>query len=194
MSEKAFKNSLNDVVTTLVKHESIIKDSQSDIKTCNELLNNICERVADISVKLDFFINMGGHSKKPKPLPVKTPEAATTTATKKPTKKPASVTAEPEAKSSKIIKNIMTYFKTRYTEDQTYFNDIFEENQIEALFVENEKDLSAKKGLNKTKAQANILYKNLSESQRKKVRERMSDENEAASIDNDDDIEEEHSN
>ena len=193
MAEKAFKNSLNDVVATLAKHESIIKDSRSDIKTCNELLNNICERVADISVKLDFFINMGGHSKKPKPVPVKKPDVVATTTAKKPVKKSSSTTAAPEAKSSKIIKNIMTYFKTRYLEDQTYFNDIFEENQIEALLVEHDKELSTKKGLIKTKAQSNILYKNLSDSQRKKVRERMADENEAASVDNDDDIEEEHS-
>lgn len=191
MSDKAFKNTLTDIISTLSKHESIIKDSQSGIKTNTELLNNIYERVEDMGKKLDFFINMGGHTKKPKPVPVKKNETAKP---KKPTKKSAETTETTENKSSrKVIKNIMTYFKTRYTEDQNYFNDIFEEKQIEALFAEHEKDLNAKKGINKIKAQSNILYKSISDSQRKKIREKMTDENDAASINNDDDIEEETS-
>jgi hypothetical protein len=193
MADKAFNNSLAEVITTLARHEAILKENQSDIKINKELLTSIYESLSDMSVKVDFFGNMnGGVNKKPKAVPAKKSETDTA---KKPPKKPTATekTSTPIVKSSKIITNIMTFFRTRYIEDQTYFDYIYEENQIKALFLEHAKDLDSKKGINKTKAQANLLYKKLTDSQRKKVRERQNDENEAASVNNADDIEEEKS-
>ena len=59
---------------------------------------------------------------------------------------------------------------------------------------EHEKLISSKKGdAKQNAAKANLIYKDLSDSQRKKVREKMTDENETISTNNDDDIEEENS-
>jgi hypothetical protein len=191
MSDKAFNNSLSEVFAALARHEAILKETHADIKINKELLTSIHERLSDMSVKVDFFGNMnGGVNKKPKAIPAKKLE---TSSTKKPSKKPTDTTSTiTETKTNKIINNIMTYFKTRYTEDQNYFDDIYEENQIKAILLEH-KDLEYKKGINKIKAQAGILYKKLTDSQRKKVRDRKDDENEAASVNNADDIEAEKS-
>ena len=68
-----------------------------------------------------------------------------------------------------------------------------EENQAEAIFAENETDISAKKkGVQRDKAKATILYKNLTKAQKKKIREMMMDEHDAASVNNDDDVDEEN--
>ena len=85
----------------------------------------------------------------------------------------------------------MTYFKYKYTEDQNFFVGILEEKQAEALFEEHADELSDKKGVAKSKAHASLLYKNLTKAQKTKVRQKMMDENDAADVNNDDDIAEE---
>jgi hypothetical protein len=184
MSEIAFKNTLSEIVATIASNNKIIKDLQEDNKKILEIVSNIHERIDDIGTKIDFVLNMG--HKKPKETNVK------------PTKsKPDKITdskepvTETETSAPKIIKNIMTYFKTKYIADNACFDDILEENQAPALFAENEKDLSSKKGDAKIKSQSILLFRNLNPHQKKKVRERMNDEIDALSINNDDDIKEE---
>ena len=193
MADKATKKMLSDILDVLTQHTTILKELQADKNLRNEINDNIYQRVEDMSKKFDEVLNTG--IKKPKVAPVKKPtesEPATpaTTAIKK---KPATKKEPSESKTGnvKVIKNIMTYFKSNYNEDQTYFDSILEENQASALFLENDNDLKDKFGVAKIKAQATILYKNLSKDQKKKVREKMMDENDAASVNNDDDIEEE---
>jgi hypothetical protein len=184
MSIQEAINILKNIAATLAKQDIAIKELQLESKINNELLSNNYERLEDISKKFDILANMGGINRKPTPV-----KKADVTKPKKPVKKETD-----ELKSSgTIFKNIMTYFKLRYIENQNYFDEVFEEKQVESLFIEHEKDLSSKKGSAKLKAQANLLYKNLTEDQRKKVRYQMNDENDATSVPEGDDIEEEHS-
>jgi hypothetical protein len=180
MSEEAFKNTLSEIISVVSCNEKIIKKLQCDNKKILEIVNNIYERSEDMSTKIDFVLNMG--HKKPKETTVK------------PTKsKPDKITDSKESDTGapKIIKNIMTYFKTKYIADNTCFDDILEENQAQALYTEHEKDLSSKKGDMKIKSQSILLFRNLNPHQKKKVREKMNDEIDALSVNNDDDIKEE---
>ena len=183
MSEKVFKTSLSEIVSSISTNEKIIKEIQSDNKTVIEVVNNIYERVEDMSKKIDFVLNMG----------CKKPKETNTKPTKAKADKPTDSKESKESDSgpSKIIRNIMTYFKTKYIADSTCFDDILEENQAQALFAEHEKDLSSKKGDAKIKSQSILLFRNLNAYQKKKVRERMNDEIDALSVNNDDDLKEE---
>lgn len=188
-SEKEMKNTLSDMVSTFAEHKDIVSSIQEENKTIMVLVNSIYERVEDISKKLDFALNAG--IKKPKVSAVKNIE---TTQPKK--KKSAAKKVDAETESSggdKLIKNIMKFFKVRYTEDQTFFDDILEENQSEAIFEENKEDLDSMKEDARIKKQSSLLYKKLTKTQKNKIREKMLDEHDAASINNDDDVEGEES-
>ena len=199
MSDKSMQKSLSDIVNEVARNAKVLADVQSDNKISLELLNTIYQRVEDMSRKFDEVLNSG--IKKPKLNPIKK-DAVTTveeeeekekdTDPKK--KKKAASKKEPadaNADSCKMIKNIMSYFKIKYIENQNYFNNILEEKQADALFAQHAEELNDKKGVNKIKTQASLLYKNLNKNQKNKIREKMMCENEAASVNNDDDIEEE---
>ena len=106
-------------------------------------------------------------------------------------------TADPSAsetksdKGGKVVNNIMTYFKTKYLEDSSVFNDILDEKQAEEAFAKNAADIESKKaGATREKAKAMILYKSTTKEQKKKIRDRIINEQEAASVNNDEDVEE----
>lgn len=204
MADSQFKSTLANIVCAVSTNKAVLDEVKSDNAMVIELLNTIYQRVEDMSKKFDEVLNTG--IKKPKAVaPMKeTAKAAkvkttTTTTAETPRKKSAVKVKASDAKAAdtdvpvKVIKNIMTFFKTRYIEDGTIFDDILEENQAEAIFAENETDISAKKkGVQRDKAKATILYKNLTKAQKKKIREMMMDEHDAASVNNDDDVDEEN--
>lgn len=204
MADSQFKSTLANIVCAVSTNKAVLDEVKSDNAMVIELLNTIYQRVEDMSKKFDEVLNTG--IKKPKAVaPKKATEKAvnvkttTITAAETPRKKSAVKVKASDAKAAdtdapvKVIKNIMTFFKTRYIEDGTLFDDILEENQAEAIFAENETDISAKKeGVQRDKAKATILYKNLTKAQKKKIREKMMDEHDAASVNNDDDVDEEN--
>jgi hypothetical protein len=205
MADSQFKSTLANIVCAVSTNKAVLDEVKSDNAMVIELLNTIYQRVEDMSKKFDEVLNTG--IKKPKDVAPKkaTAKAAkvttttTTTAAETPRKKSAVKIKASDAKAAdtdapvKVIKNIMTFFKTRYIEDGSLFDDILEENQAEAIFAENETDISAKKeGVQRDKAKATILYKNLTKAQKKKIREKMMDEHDAASVNNDDDVDEEN--
>jgi hypothetical protein len=183
MADKDTKTLLNTIVSSLTKNTDVSTDVQSDTKMILELVNTIYQRVEDMSKKFDEVLN--GGVKKPKI----TPPKKTATLTDVPKKKKVVVTKEETKTEPKLIKNIMTYFKVKYLEDQTVFDSILEESQADSLFAEHADELVDKKGAAKLKTQITVLYKNLTKVQKKKIREKMLDENDAASVNNDDDIE-----
>lgn len=189
-ADKAFKVSLAELTAEVTKNAKIASDIQSDNKIILELVNIIHQKVEDMSRKFDEVLN--GGIKQPKGCKivegVKECKSDEKSEEKVSTKKAAVKKSDPKD-ASKVIKNIMTYFKVKYTENQKYFDDIFEENQVSALLEEHASELTDKKGANKIKTEASILYKNLNKNQKNKVRERMMEENEATSVNNDDDIE-----
>lgn len=180
MADKDIKTVLNTITKSVTDNPGISNDIQTETKMILELVNTIHQRVEDMSKKFDEVLNVG--LKKPKVTPLKK-------TTSDLPKKKKSVNTEESKSEPKLIKNIMTYFKFKYLEDQTVFDDILEENQADALFEEHEDELRNKKGDAKIKAQTSILYKNLTKAQKNKVRERMMDENDAVNVNNDDDIE-----
>ena len=204
MADSQFKSTLANIVCAVSTNKAVLDEVKSDNAMVIELLNTIYQRVEDMSKKFDEVLNTG--IKKPKAVaPKKATEKAakvkttTITAAETPRKKSAVKVKASDAKAAdtdapvKVIKNIMTFFKTRYIEDGTLFDDILEENQAEAIFAENETDISTKKeGVQRDKAKATILYKNLTKAQKKKIREKMMDEHDAASVNNDDDVDEEN--
>lgn len=208
MDDKSIKKTLSDILSKVSTNTNVSVDLQKDVKLLVELVNTIDQRVADISMKVDQFLNAG--AKKPKAVPKK---ASTKPATKKvPAKKaPAKKTTtikksssddeDEEAVETKTsgdaditpigeIKNILSYFKTRYGEDPDCFNDHLEENQASALFAENEDSIITKKeGDIRNKYKATLLYKNLTKVQKNKVREMKTAEQELANADNSNDLE-----
>jgi len=194
MADSQFKSTLANIVCAVSTNKAVLDEVKSDNAMVIELLNTIYQRVEDMSKKFDEVLNTG--IKKPKAV---APKKATEKAAETPRKKSAVKVKASDAKAAdtdapvKVIKNIMTFFKTRYIEDGTIFDDILEENQAEAIFAENETDISAKKeGVQRDKVKATILYKNLTKAQKKKIREKMMDEHDAASVNNDDDVDEEN--
>lgn len=120
---------------------------------------------------------------------------APTPAKKKPVTKSRTSNATGESKSDggKVVNNIMTYFKTKYLENSTAFNDILDEKQAENAFAEpkNAADIESKKaGITREKAKAMALYKSTTKDQKKKIRDRIINDQEAANINNDADVEE----
>jgi hypothetical protein len=206
MADSQFKSMLSDIVSAVSTNKNVLDEVKSDNAMVIELLNTIYQRVEDMSKKFDEVLNTG--IKKPNYV---APKKATTKVIKAKTTSTISTTSETPLKKSvvkvkasdaksadtdepvKVIKNIMTFFKTRYIEDASIFDDIMEENQAEAVFAENESDIAAKKeGVQRDKTKATILYKNLTKAQKKKVREKMMDEHDAAIANNDEDVDEEN--
>lgn len=181
--DKAQQQIIADIASSVAKNKAILSEVQADNKMTIEIVNTIYQRVEDMSKKFDEVLNAG--LKKPKVAPAK----KITTSTETTPKKKAVVKKEEVKTEGKLIKNIMTYFKVKYTEDQKFFDSILEENQADALFAEHKDELSGKNDAAKIKTQASLIYKNLTKVQKKKIREKMMDENDATNVNNDDDIE-----
>jgi hypothetical protein len=204
MADSQFKSTLSTIVSAVSTNKDVLDEVKKDNAMVIELLNTIYQRVEDMSKKFDEVLNTG--IKKPKVTLNKKESASATTSvvTSTPRKKTdvkvkASDAKASDAKSSettsppKVIKNIMTFFKTRYIEDASLFDDVLEENQAESIFTEYADDINTKKeGAQRDKAKATILYKNMNKAQKKKIREKMMDEHDAASVNNDEDVAEEN--
>ena len=70
---------------------------------------------------------------------------------------------------AKPIVTITNYFKNKYTEDPTAFDSILEENQAKAVLAANTDKLESKKGVQKVRAQADLIFKSLTPDQKKKI-------------------------
>jgi hypothetical protein len=199
MSDQQIKNTLDNLVNVVASNKSILVDVKIDNATTIELLNTIYQRVEDMSKKFDEVLNTG--IKKPKVVTSKKePKAVDPKVTSTPRKKTAVKIKASDAKSSntvappKVINNIMTFFKTRYIEDSSIFDGILEENQAESVFAEHASAIkNKKKGAQRDNAKAMFLYKVMNDEQKQKIRQKMTDEHDAANVNNDDDIEEESS-
>jgi hypothetical protein len=221
MDEKPLKKILADILSKVSDNTSVSDDLQKDVKLVVELVHGINQRVSDISMKVDQFLNAG--AKKPKAIPKKITTKLSSEkglAKKAPAKKktPAKKASPDEEvddikndndeeddineniNSTEItpigqIKNILSYFKTRHGEDSEYFNEHLEDNQAESLFAEHEDVINSKKsGDIRTKFKSTLLYKNLTKSQKEKVREMKISEQEQADADNSNDLEPEDKN
>ena len=187
MSDKEFKATLAEIVKTVSANKKILEEIKKENKVISEVVNNIYQRTEDMSKKFDEVLNTGLKKPVTKPAAKKTP--AKKTLDEKKTKGKAKT--EPVAEEpSKPIKNIMTYFKTKYSENASFFDSILEENQADAVFAEHDEEIKAKKDTAaKTKLKAAILYKNITTDQKKKVREKMMDEHDKASVTDEVDVE-----
>jgi hypothetical protein len=204
MSDSQIKTSLSNIVSTINANKVILDDVKMDNKAIIEILNSIYQRVEDISKKYDDVLNAG--IKKPKTSTTKkepdeetaTEPVAATTAVKTPTprkkgaaKAKAGVKSEEPESSSKVVKNIMSYFKARYIDDPNSFNDLISKQERESIFniPENATELNSKTaGLQRTRAESAIMYKSLTNLQRNTIRKNMKNEHDAASTNNDVDV------
>jgi hypothetical protein len=199
MSNQEVKDLL---LTIIANQKTVIANQKSEIDYLKTIIDNqnknfevvetTYQRTEDVGKKFDELINITG-TKKPKITIAKksTNEDDNEENKEEPKKKPK---AEKKVNNdnTKIIKNILKYFKIRYNENENVFDAILEENQAKSIFAEKDAQISAKKNeVEKQKERTNVLYKSLTADQKKKIREKMNDENEAASINDDDDIEEE---
>lgn len=196
-SDKEIKRSVAEVVSVVTSNARVLSSLEGNDATAIELLNTIYQRVEDMSKKFDEVLNIG--LKKPRVVskPTKPTVKPTESKTKSPPKKRANIATENvnvstiNAVPDKPIKNVMTYFKAKYQEDDTVFNDVLEENQAEALFEQHKADIAAKKeGILRKKTKATLLYKTLTKAQKSKIREKMVNEHERSSINNSDELNE----
>jgi hypothetical protein len=209
MAESQFKSTLANIVKSININKTVLDEVKCDNIIIMEQLNTIYQRVEDMSKKFDEVLNTGikkpltsapkkavarePKAKTPKPANLKQPVDVTMPHKKSSVKiKASDAKAEEAEEPVKVIKNIMTFFKTRYIEDPTIFDDILEENQAESVFLAAESDLITKKEGNvRDKAKATLLYKNMNKDQKKKIREKMLSEHDAANANNDEDVDEE---
>jgi hypothetical protein len=164
-----------------------LKFEKANFDKMNEVAETTYQLSEDICKKMDLMLNVG--VKKPKLVPGKK-EVSNETSVETISKKKSCVENRPVKGGRDIIKNILTYFKVRYNENINIFDNILEENQAKTLFEEHAEAINAKKNdVEKQKERTNLLYKNLTAPQKKKVREMMIEENEASAVNNADDIE-----
>jgi hypothetical protein len=200
-ADNQFKTALSNIITNVSNHQKILDELKTDNAMMIELLNTIYQMTEDMSKKFDEVLNIG--IKKPSGSnttknnsgaddkanhqdPASTP-ASKSVGIKNKASKPESTNDEPP----KVIKNIMTFFKTRYVQNPNVFNDILDENQAESIFAEQATEIASKKeGVQRNKFKAAILYKKISKTQIKKIRDKMMDEHDSASVNNDDDVKE----
>jgi len=134
-----------------------------------ENISTIYNITQDINKKLDMIINISG---------LKSPTIVQ--CNKKNIKK--NIVSN---NTSKPVNNIMTYFKNRYLDDQSAWDELFENDDIkitadsfkEKLFEEHSKEFEGKNKLDIIKLQCNILYKSLSKDQKLKIKEVMTHNN-----------------
>jgi hypothetical protein len=199
MDDKSVKKTLSDILLKVSNCTTVNTDLQKDVKIIVELVNTMDQRVADISMKVDQFLNAG--SKKPKAIPKKITTPVKKVVKKVPIKKNVVNNSDDDTEIAETtetagvvpigeIKNILSYFKTRYVEDPECFSEYLEENQAKSLFMEHENTINSKKeGEARTKHKATILYKALTKTQKSKIREMMETEKEHFNADNSNDLE-----
>ena len=140
-----FKSTLAEILSTLKDHgnkiDKLFKENQSP--AIMNVVGDIYQRTEDMSKKLDHYLNTDV-TKVPK---TTLKQASKTTPPKKkvPAKKDIKSNTETNKEKPAVIKNIMAYFKTRFIEDQTFFDDILEENQAKSLFAEHDTEIKSKK-------------------------------------------------
>lgn len=193
MTDRAMKTSISEISEAVITNKKVLGELQASNKVIQELLHVIYQRVEDMSMKFDETLNVG--IKKPKVVTKNTTAKKTAALPKKKTSKS---TKEPETPGEvipsniKLIKNIMTYFKNRFVENNAIFDDILEENQAQAVFTKYAAEIAAKKeGPIRDKAKATMLYQNITDDQKAKIRAKMMDEYDRADLDKNDDIAEE---
>jgi len=191
MSNKEFKSTLAEIVKTVNANNKVITELKKENALLKDVIHNIHQRTEDMSKKFDEVLNAGTKTPVTKQ-PAKKAPAKKTADDKK--AKPKAKTKEKEEStsddSSKPIKNIMTYFKTKYVEDAEFFDSILEEKQAEAVFTEYEDEIKTKKaGVTRDKLKASMLYRNLNANQKKKIREKMLEEHEKSTTNEEEDVE-----
>jgi hypothetical protein len=201
MSEEKMNGSLAEIVKSVTSNTTILNSVQSNNETVIELLNVIYQRVEDMGKKFDEVLNIGLKKPKISPKQPNKKKATSNTDAIKTEIKPSKKTNLDESNNvvslintpkPKPVKNIMTYFKTKYMENDAFFNDILEENQDKSTFEENKVNIDNKKeGIVRNKYKTSLLYKKLSKEQKNKIREKMINEHERSIINNSDEIAEE---
>ena len=176
-------NAQTEILNVLSSHKQILKELKNTNAMLLETLQLIHQRVEDNGKKQDMWMNVG--VKKPKQVenakkkPVKkTKKTELVDITKKKSAKkqdePHSTPVEEESAEEEgpvpigNIKNIMTYFKIRWAEDSSNFDSILEDKQAESLFEEKKEEIAGKKSADREKTKINMLYKSLTEPQKKK--------------------------
>ena len=85
------------------------------------------------------------------------------------TAKSVKAEASIDEEKQKPIVNITSFFKNKYEKDPTIFDDILEENQAKSVIAANADKLNTKKGVQKIRAQADLIFKSLTADQKKKI-------------------------
>lgn len=160
----SFKTELSEITALLKGIQKDLKEVKAMAAMNTENISNIYQTSSDLSRKFDEAINVTGikvpvGSKKEK----KTPSKKET----KTSPKSKAVKTKTVTKKKKLHGNIMTYFRAKFMEDQTYFHSIMDEKEMETLFAKHEKDLKTKKGDKKLRAKVGVLYKSISNNNNK---------------------------
>ena len=141
--EAGVNSTLNDVLKIVTEQRSTIDQLNNNYNTLSDILNNVIERVEDISKKLDIMLNIESVNINP----TQTTEVAPEKACKK---------------------NIMAYFKDAYVKNQNAFDNVFEENQIQSILAESATKMKTQPGsVDRLKEESTILYKKLTKEQKK---------------------------
>jgi hypothetical protein len=194
-----------EILNTLSNHKKILKELATTNAMLLETLQLIHQRVEDNGKKQDMWMNVGitkpKQAEKAKKKPVKKTKKTEPVdipkkkAVKKQDETHTASTEEEEAEAEAEgpvpignIKNIMKYFKIRWVEDSSNFDDILEDKQAESLFREKKEEIAGKKSADREKAKISMLYKSLTDPQKKKLRKLMNNERDIANINNDDDV------
>jgi len=108
------------------------------------------------------------------------PKAEKPKAEKPKVEKPKAEKPKVEKADDDKVKNIMTYFKTTYSNDPSLFDDILDQEQSDTVFDANAEEIAAKKdGVARNKVKASLLYKTLTKAQKNKIRDKMLAEDDA---------------
>jgi hypothetical protein len=190
---------LGDVVNVVKSNTHVNNDIVDNNILVVEIINNIYQQVCDLNRKFDAVLNIGVKKPRSTTLTPKTSDKPSKVESKSPPKKKKNSVINTEVSvstikkvQSKPIKNIMTYFKTKYQEDNTLFSNILEENQAESVFEQNKSVIALKKeGVLREKSKATLLYKTLTDAQKSKIRDIMVNEHERSNLNNSDELAEE---
>lgn len=165
----SFKSEIAEILTLLKSLRKEVNSLNGQVDMCTENNANIFQTVSDLSRKFDEMINVTGigtpvvskKSNENKTSSNKASQPKTSRSKSKAVKTKTSVAKK------KLHGNIMTYFRSKFLADQSYFRSIMSEKEENTLFTEHEKDLKSKNGDKKIKAQVGILYKAISSNDEK---------------------------
>jgi hypothetical protein len=188
----SFKTELNEILNLLKSNQKEILEIKATVAMSAENVSNIYQTTADLSRKIDEVINLTGikqplvAKKEPKTQAKKKPdnESESDVGTPKPKPKTKTVTKATKSKTiekkNKLHGNIMTYFRTKFREDPTYFYSVLNEEETKELLIEYEKNLKTKKGDKKIGTQTDYIYRAIytNPAKHKALRNLMDKENE----------------